>query len=108
MQTKTVHNISLIQNNIKITSIATFLGPTWLSSGHTRGIRPAGGNIHTKGPQTWTKQRENNAERKESFILKQTHFSVNSNITVAWKYIDLGQFQKVNSCLKVAKWCRNI
>jgi hypothetical protein len=33
-----------------------------------------------KGAQTWTLQKENNAEWRESFILKQTHFSVNNDM----------------------------
>jgi hypothetical protein len=33
-----------------------------------------------KGAQSWTPQKKNNAERKESFVLKQTRFSVNSNM----------------------------
>jgi hypothetical protein len=45
-----------------------------------RDIRPATENIHTKGAQAWTPQKENNAERRESFILKQTHLSVNNDM----------------------------
>jgi hypothetical protein len=61
-----------------------------------------------KGAQTWTKQKENNAERIESFGLRQTHFNVNNDNTIAWKYIDLRssdvrRFHKVNDCLKMAK-----
>jgi hypothetical protein len=33
--------------------------------------------IHTKGAQIWTQQKENNAEWRERFILKQIRFSVN-------------------------------
>jgi hypothetical protein len=49
--------------------------------------------------------KENNAERRESFILKQTHFSVNNDNAIAWKYIDLRpcavwQFQKSEQLLK--------
>jgi hypothetical protein len=33
-QPKTVHNLSFIQNDIKITSIATYFGLTWSSSGN--------------------------------------------------------------------------
>jgi hypothetical protein len=52
-------------------------------------------------------QKENNAQWRESFILKQTHFSVNT-ICNSMEYIDLRssavrQFQKVDSCLKTAK-----
>jgi hypothetical protein len=41
---------------------------------------PTSENIHTKEAQTWTPQKENNAERRESLILKQTHFSVNNDM----------------------------
>jgi hypothetical protein len=34
-------------------------------------------------------EEENNAEWTESFVLKQTHFSVNNDNAVTWKYIDL-------------------
>jgi hypothetical protein len=30
--------------------------------------------------ETWTPKNENNAGRKESFILKETHFSVNNDM----------------------------
>jgi hypothetical protein len=33
-----------------------------------------------KGAQTWTPQKENKMEGRESFILKQTHFSVNNDM----------------------------
>jgi hypothetical protein len=36
-----------------------------------------------KGAQTWMPQKENNVERKESFILKQTYFSVNNDNATA-------------------------
>jgi hypothetical protein len=42
-----------------------------------RDIRTTSEKIRTKGTQTWTPQKENNAEWGESFILKQTHFTVN-------------------------------
>jgi hypothetical protein len=58
--------------------------------------------------QTWTSQKENNAERRESFVLRQTPFSVNNDNATAWKYIALRSsakrhFHKVNNCLKMAK-----
>jgi hypothetical protein len=34
MQLKIAHNLSLIENNIKITSTVTCFGPTWPSSGN--------------------------------------------------------------------------
>jgi hypothetical protein len=39
-------------------------------------------NIHMKGTQTWTLEKENNVEQREreSFILRQTHFSVNNDM----------------------------
>jgi hypothetical protein len=43
-------------------------------------IRPTSENTHTKGAQTWTAQKENNAERKESFVVRQTCFSVNDDM----------------------------
>jgi hypothetical protein len=46
----------------------------------TRDMRPTTESKHTKEAQTWTQQEEKNAERRESFILKQTHFSVNSDM----------------------------
>jgi hypothetical protein len=33
-----------------------------------------------KGAQTWTPEMENNAGRRESFSLKQTHSSVNKDM----------------------------
>jgi hypothetical protein len=42
-----------------------------------------------KEAQTWTPQRENNVERRESFVLKQMYFIVNNDNSVAWKYFDL-------------------
>jgi hypothetical protein len=58
MQLTTVHNLSF-----KI----------------TRDIRATNENIYTQGAETWTPQKENNADRRE-FCSKQTHFSVNSDI----------------------------
>jgi hypothetical protein len=49
----------------------------------SRDIRPTSENIHTKEAQTWTPQKENNAERRESFVLKQTRFSVNNDNAIA-------------------------
>jgi hypothetical protein len=49
------------------------------------------------------------SDRRESFILRQTHFSVSSDNAVALKYYiefrsnAVWRFQEVNSCLKVAK-----
>jgi hypothetical protein len=68
---KTVHNLSLIQNNIKITSIATCFGFTCSSS---RDIRPTKKNMPTKGAQIWTLQKEVKEGRRESFILKTNTF----------------------------------
>jgi hypothetical protein len=53
-----------------------------------------------KGSQTWTPQEENGEERRESFILKQTHLNVKNDNAMALKYIDfrssaVQQFQKV-------------
>jgi hypothetical protein len=52
-------------------------------------------------------QKENNANWRESFILKQTYFSANNDNAIAWKYFDLRssavrRFQQVNNCLKMA------
>jgi hypothetical protein len=41
-----------------------------------RDIRPTSGNIHTKGAQTWTPEKENKEKRRESFILKQKRLKV--------------------------------
>jgi hypothetical protein len=46
----------------------------------TRDIRPSSEKTHTKGAQMWTPQNENNAERKGSFDLQQTYFSVNNDM----------------------------
>jgi hypothetical protein len=51
--------------------------------------RPTNQNIHMKGVQTWTPQKENNVERRECFVLKQTYFIVNNINAIAWRYIDL-------------------
>jgi hypothetical protein len=53
-----------------------------------RDICPTRENIHTKGAQTWTPQKEINAKQRERererqrerVILKQTHFSVNNDM----------------------------
>lgn len=37
-------------------------------------------NALTKGAQTWTPQKENNPGRRDSFVLKQTHFSANNDV----------------------------
>jgi hypothetical protein len=37
---------------------------------YTRDICPTSENILTKGAQTWMLQKENNTERRESFVLK--------------------------------------
>jgi hypothetical protein len=60
-----------------------------------------------KEAQTWTPQKENNAEPRESFVLKQTHFSVNNDMqqhgyTMTY-YLVHCEFQTVNNCLKMAK-----
>jgi hypothetical protein len=47
---------------------------------YTRDIHTTSKNVHTKGAQAWTLQKENNVEWGESFILKQTYFSVNNNM----------------------------
>jgi hypothetical protein len=44
---------------------------------YTRDIHPASENMHMKGAQIWMLKKENNTYRRESFILKQTHFTVN-------------------------------
>jgi hypothetical protein len=46
----------------------------------TGDIRLTSENIRTKEAQTWTQQKETNAERRESFVLRQTHFSVNNDM----------------------------
>jgi hypothetical protein len=46
----------------------------------TKDILPTSENTRTKGTQTWTPQKKNNAERRESFILRQTYFSVNNDM----------------------------
>jgi hypothetical protein len=59
-----------------------------------------------KGAQTWALQKENNMEWRESFILRQTQFSVNNSMQQHGNILtyDLVQrFQKVNSYLKMAK-----
>jgi hypothetical protein len=43
-------------------------------------IRRTSENTHTKGAQTWTPQKENNAEQRGSFVLKQTYFDVNNDM----------------------------
>jgi hypothetical protein len=43
-------------------------------------MAPASENTYTKGVQTWTPKKVKNAERRESFILKQTHFNVNNDM----------------------------
>jgi hypothetical protein len=63
--------------------------------------------------ETWTLQKENNAKRRESFVLKQIYFNVNNDNALAHKYSDLEssavkRFQKVNNCLKMAKYGRNM
>jgi hypothetical protein len=40
------------------------------------------------GAQTWTPQKANNTEQRDSFILKQTHFNENDENTTALKYFD--------------------
>jgi hypothetical protein len=54
--------------------------------------------------ETLTPQKENNAEWRDSFILKQTYFNVNNDVQqhISWSSA-VRQFQKVNSCLKMAK-----
>jgi hypothetical protein len=47
--------------------------------GHQQFVSQTNENIYTAGAQTWTPQKENNAEWSGSFILKQTHFSVNND-----------------------------
>jgi hypothetical protein len=56
---------------------------------------------------------QSKSARVQSFILKQTYFSVINNNAIVSKYIDLRsssvhQFQTVNSCLKMAKYGRNM
>jgi hypothetical protein len=45
-------------------------------------------------------QKENNVERRESFVLKQTYFSVNNDNAIAWKYTDLRSSVQCNSLKK--------
>jgi hypothetical protein len=42
-----------------------------------RDIRPTSEKICPKVTQIWTTQKENNAERGESLMLKETYFNVN-------------------------------
>jgi hypothetical protein len=39
--------------------------------------------------ETWTPKKENTAERGDSFVLRQPHFSVNDVNAITWIYIDL-------------------
>jgi hypothetical protein len=61
-------------------------------------IHPTSENIHTKGAQTWTPQNENKAERRDSFILIQTHFTnqLASNIPRS-----LGNLAEVQSSVSI-------
>jgi hypothetical protein len=47
---------------------------------NTRDICTTSENKHTKEAQTWILQKENDVEQIESFILKQTHFSVKNDM----------------------------
>jgi hypothetical protein len=54
------------------------------------------------------RKKENNSERRESFILKQTQFSVGNDMQQYWNIltyylVHCNGFQKVNNCLKMAK-----
>jgi hypothetical protein len=73
-----------------------------------RDVKPTSGNTNTKGAQRWTTQKENNAERRESFVLRQPRFTVNNDMQQRGNELTYGQvecdgFQKVNNCLKMAK-----
>jgi hypothetical protein len=46
-------------------------------------------NIYFTLQKTWTPQHENNAGRKEGFVLKETRFSLNNDNEIALIYIDL-------------------
>jgi hypothetical protein len=61
-----------------------------------------------KGAQTWTPQKENKAEWKLSFILRQIYFSANNDMQQHENILtyDLAQcngFKKINNSLKMAK-----
>jgi hypothetical protein len=56
---------------------ATHMLAVW---GHQPFVSQTSENIYTTGAQTWTPQKENNAEWRESFFLKQRHFSVNNDM----------------------------
>jgi hypothetical protein len=49
MQLKNVHNLSLIQNNIKITSTTRFRPYLAIENRRTRAIGPTSENIHMMG-----------------------------------------------------------
>jgi hypothetical protein len=52
-------------------------------------MRPTSEHTHTKRAKTWTPQKEENAEWRESFVHRQTHFSVNNDNAATWKYIKI-------------------
>jgi hypothetical protein len=64
--------------------------------------------IYTKGAQTCTQQEEKKKSGTESFILKQTYFSVNNDMQqhgniLTYDLVQCSGFQTVNSRLKMAK-----
>jgi hypothetical protein len=74
----------------------------------TRDKCPTSGNIHKKGAQIWKPRKENSAERRESFVLKQTYLSVNNDMQYHLNILicDLVQcdgFRKWTIAWKVAK-----
>jgi hypothetical protein len=69
--------------------------------GHQPSVSPTGENIYMKkGAYTWTPQKETNVEQRESFVRKQTHLSVNSNIQQHWNMLTYNLVQ----CDSFSKW----
>jgi hypothetical protein len=78
---------------VKIKGVLQNFPSTLSGNNHTecpyKGHNPTSENIHTKGAHAWMLQKENSAEQREGFILKQMYFSVNNDNATAWKYINL-------------------
>jgi hypothetical protein len=59
------------------------------------------------------RKRKTAREMIKSYVLKQMYFNVNDENSTAWKYFDFRTsaawlFRKVNSCLRMAKYGRNM
>jgi hypothetical protein len=67
-------------------------------------MSPTSENIHTKGTQTWRPQTENNAERSESFVLRQPHFSVNDDNATAWNILTVSSFMLHYRRRSMSEW----